>query len=211
MIITTPRSCITTARGLLLLAFPAGLIAQTRGQPVPTVGAPQAFTAPWSTVFFDSAFRIGLDTSRVERVADDVYLIWLQTRWSAPRRGSTKTTATPFNRELIRTFLRCNPTQYKVVQTVVSLNDGPPIDSVGVGLAATKAGKWTSPSHGSADIGAGDRACAILRHRVASAPGTRVRGDVEGTRVVGGRRVAPSSRPIRRTLHPLCQNAYVGC
>ncbi len=123
----------------------------------------QPFAAPWYTVFVDPAFRIAVDTSRVERLGNDRYLVWLQTRWNAPRQGRTKQTATPFNRELIHTFLRCDPTGYKVVQTVVSLNDGPPIDSVGVGQVAAKARNWAAASAGSADAGAAEQACAILR------------------------------------------------
>jgi len=145
-----------------LLACPVALGAQTSDV--------HAFAAPWSTVFVDSGFQIGLDTSRVDRLGENHYLIWLQTRWAEPRRGRTKTTPTPFNREMIRTFLHCNPTQYKVIQTVVYLNDGPPIDSVGVGLAAATSGEWTTPSPGSADIRAGDRACAILHGRFRGGP-----------------------------------------
>ena len=145
--------------GFLLLVLPATTVAQAGKD----AGSPAAFASPWQIVFANAALTIGLDTSRVERLADSTFRVWLQTRWAAPRTGSQKRTPSPFNRELIRTYLRCNPTQYKVVSTVVSLNDGPAIDSVVVGDSAAWAGSWVLAAPQSADAGAGDRACAILR------------------------------------------------
>jgi hypothetical protein len=98
-------------------------------------------------------------------VDGSTYRVWMQTRWAAPRYGSRKRTPLPFNREMIRTYLRCDPIAYKVVGTVVSLDDGPPVDSVIVGEKAASAGNWKDAEPGSADAGAGKGACAILDAR----------------------------------------------
>jgi hypothetical protein len=115
-------------------------------------------------VFADSELSIALDTSRVERISASTYGVWLQTRWTAPRHGNRKRTASPFNREVIQTYLQCSPVAYRVIRTVVSLNDGPPVDSIVVGDRAAWAAAWAIAKPHSADIGAGDRACAILSH-----------------------------------------------
>lgn len=129
---------------------------------MPRAGGIADFNAPWIRIFSDSAFQIALDTSRVERVAADSYLLWMQTRWLTPRSGSTKRTPSPFNRELIHTFLRCAPVAYKVARTVVSLDDGPAVDSVGAGVDTARQAGWQTSSGGSADAAAGAEACALL-------------------------------------------------
>jgi hypothetical protein len=131
-------------------------------RPSPTIAD---FLAPWAMVFRDSAFQIALDTSRVERIDADSYLVWMQTRWRVPRRGSTKRTPSPFNRELIHTFLRCQPVAYRVAQTVVSLNGGPAIDSIGSGVDSARQADWHPASAGSADAAAGAEACRVLNRR----------------------------------------------
>ena len=146
---------------LLVLACPAAAAAQLSGPPTP----PAPFAAPWQMVFTNVELIVGLDTSRVERVDSTTYRVWLQTRWAAASFGSRKKTPSPFNRELIRTYLRCNPTAYRVVSTVVSLNDGAAVDSVVVSDAAARATPWAVAAPQSADAGAGDTACAILRAR----------------------------------------------
>jgi hypothetical protein len=123
------------------------------------------FNAPWLIVFSDSAFQIALDTSRVTRVEANSYLLWMQTRWLVPRSGAIKRTPSPFNRELIHTFLRCEPVAFKVARTVVSLDDGPTIDSTGAGVVAARRSAWHSSNPGSADAAAGIGTCRILARR----------------------------------------------
>jgi hypothetical protein len=147
---------------LLLLTFPGAAAAQLSSS---RPASPTPFAAPWQAVFTNPDLSVGLDTSRVERVDSVTYRVWMQTRWAAARFGSQKRTASPFNRELIRTYLRCNPTAYRVVGTVVSLDDGPAVDSIVVGDDAARARAWSVAEPQSADAGAGDRACAILRGR----------------------------------------------
>ncbi|HUQ84471.1 MAG TPA: hypothetical protein VM076_25175 [Gemmatimonadaceae bacterium] len=149
---------------LLVLAVSTTAFAQAGKAPL-APAVPRAFTAPWQKVFADTELSIGVDTSRVERVDGSTYRVWLQTRWATPRSGSRKETPSPFNRELIRTYLRCGSTAYKVVSTVVSLNDAPAIDSVVVNDRAAWAGTWNVAKPQSADAGAGEGACAILRAR----------------------------------------------
>ena len=89
----------------------------------------------------------------------------MQTRWAMPRRGSAKRTPSPFNRELIHTFLLCDPVAYKVARTVVSLDDGPPVDSLGAGVDAAWRADWRRASLRSADIGAVAAACTTLNRQ----------------------------------------------
>lgn len=64
---------------------------------------------------------------------------------------------------MIHTYLRCDPAAYKVIGTVVSLDEGPPLDSIVAGDRAATA-PWSIAKPLSGDARAGDRACAILRH-----------------------------------------------
>jgi hypothetical protein len=105
---------------------------------------------------------VAFDSSRVQKVAEHQYVIWLQTQWTVPRHGSRRRTSLAFNREIIHSFLRCNPTGYKVASTVVSLNDGPPVDSVAVGLDAARKSQWSEPAANSVDAIAGAAVCAML-------------------------------------------------
>jgi len=123
------------------------------------------FTTPWYVVFADSELTIALDTSRVSRVDSSTYRLWLKTRWAAPRNGTRKHTSSPFNREMIRTYLRCSPVAYKVIGTVVSLDDGPPLDSMVVGDRRARLGAWNVAKPRSADVGAGENACRLLHRR----------------------------------------------
>lgn len=146
------------------LTMPLG--AQNGATGRPSAIAP--FDPPWARVFTDPAFQIALDTSRVDRRGAQSYLVWMQTRWATPHRGATRRTPSPFNRELIHTFLRCDPVAYKTARTVVSLDDGPPVDSVGAGVEAARRGAWRAADPRSADAAAGAAACTILqrpRHR----------------------------------------------
>jgi hypothetical protein len=166
--ITRSIGCAT----FLTLASSATITAQTtaghRSRPV------RRFEPPWVTVFTDPDFQIALDSSRIDRVDADAYLVWMQTRWVTPRNGSTKRTSSPFDRELIHTFVKCNPIAYKVVRTVVSLESGPPVDSVGTDLQTARASTWRPASPGSADLGAGRAMCGIVRRR--DGAGSRLSG-----------------------------------
>lgn len=161
--------CSQGCRALLLVC---GLSPMLSGQAAArqTAMIPR-FKAPWIAVLSDSSFEIALDTSRIERADAKSYLLWMQTRWLTPRRGSTKRTPSPFNRELIHTFLRCEPLAYKVARTVVSLGDGPPIDSLGGGVDVARRAPWRSATRGSADAVAGAEACRLLSHGVGSSQG----------------------------------------
>lgn len=128
------------------------------------------FEPPWVSVFSDSAFHVALDTSRVERIAPDSYLIWMQTRWLEPRTGTTKRTPSPFDRELIHTFVRCELLAYKVARTIVSLDDGPAVDSIGAGVDAARQADWHPSAAGSADAIAGAEACALLKRMKRAGP-----------------------------------------
>jgi hypothetical protein len=160
------RGWITRSIGYtacLMLASSGTVIAQTvAGHSSRTV---RRFEQPWVTIFTDPDFQIALDTSRIERVDADGYLVWMQTRWVTPRNGSTKRTSSPFDRELIHTFFKCDPIAYEVVRTVVFLDDGPPIDSVGADLQPARARAWRTARPGSADLGAGSAMCEIVRRR----------------------------------------------
>lgn len=163
------------ARLTFLLAWASSSALDAQRSPAPRGAAIAPFEAPWVRVFSDSGFQIAVDTVHVRRVDANSYLLWMQTHWLMPRRGATKRAASPFNRELIHTFLRCDTVAYKVARTVVSLDDGPPVDSVGAGIEAARRAGWRTAGLGSADAGAGAEACVILS-RSRRSPATESHG-----------------------------------
>jgi hypothetical protein len=129
------------------------------------------FTTPWILVFTDSAFTVGLDTTRISRWSSSAYVVWFQTRWTQPRLGRLSTAPSPFNREVINTFLRCSPLGFKTVETTGYLDDGPRIAQTGGSLTEGVNKKWDASAVGSADEGSGTAACAIISSRGKRKPG----------------------------------------
>jgi hypothetical protein len=122
--------------------------------------------AAWIPVYADSAVSVALDTTRVERRGPNEYLVRYQTRWATPHQTQAPS---PFNRELILSLLRCNPTAFKTVEVSVYLNDGPLIARQASSVAEANAQPWKTP-RGSVDVPSLNRACEVI---TASAAGDR--------------------------------------
>jgi hypothetical protein len=113
----------------------------------------------WLRVYTDTAFTVALDTSRVERIANNAFLVWFETRWARPHQTQAPG---PFNRETIRTILRCRPVAYKTVHVSVSLDAGPVVAEQGGTVADAERQEWKVPAPDSADEHSFVAACAAL-------------------------------------------------
>ena len=115
----------------------------------------------WQQVYKDSDYQVSLDTANIELIPDDAYLLWFETRHATTRVHDGE----PWNRELIRSFLQCEPfLSFKTVRMSVFHDDGP--------LVAQQDGTkdvfdqpWEPVRSPSVDEGAAEGACAILGDR----------------------------------------------
>lgn len=142
---------------VLLLPFGCGVAGDDRSSENAAV-SPFGAVAAWVPLYMDSAVSVALDTTRVERRGPNEYLVRYQTRWAASRQTEAPG---PFNRELILSLLRCNPTAFKTVDVSVYLDDGPLVARQGTTVAAAEAQPWKTP-RGSVDVPSLDRACEVI-------------------------------------------------
>jgi hypothetical protein len=81
----------------------------------------------WHQVFKDADYQVSLDTAHIERGPDDSYLVWYETVHATLRGHNGR----PWNREIIRSYLRCDPLSFKTVRITIFLNDGPAVAQEG--------------------------------------------------------------------------------
>lgn len=74
-------------------------------------------------VFKDADYQVSLDTAHIERGPEDSYLVWYETVHGALREDDGQ----PWNREIIRSYLRRDPLSAKTVRITMFLNDAPAI------------------------------------------------------------------------------------
>jgi hypothetical protein len=122
------------------------------------IASPFGSEAAWVPIYSDSTVSVALDTTRVERRGPNEYVVRYQTRWATPHQTQAPS---PFNRELILSLLRCNPTAFKTVEVSVYLNDGPLVARQGSTLAEANAQDWKTP-RGSVDLASLNRACDVI-------------------------------------------------
>lgn len=129
-----------------------------------------AQVSSWKTVSLNPSGSFALDTSRVEMQADGSYDVWLQTQMARPLLWRTNNAVSqPFNRQLVHLLLRCGPSQYKMVRTIMRFGDGPPIDSSGVGPLAALRIPWSTVDARLAFGQAVDSTCAVVLQSKSSA------------------------------------------
>jgi hypothetical protein len=112
----------------------------------------------WAPLYADSSYRVAFDTAHVRRDGGGVYLTWIETRHARLEHENGH----PFNREIIRNFLRCDPLSFKTVGVMLSLDDGPVVVWQGGDVRAGWAKPWKPTIPSSVDEGAMSRQCALL-------------------------------------------------
>lgn len=114
----------------------------------------------WQELYKDASYHVFLDTANVEAQAGDAYLVWYQTIHATLREHDGE----PWNREIIRSFLRCEPVSFKTVHITIFLDDGPPVATEGGDLEDAVDQPWNEAT-ASVDRPAMKRACEIIRAR----------------------------------------------
>jgi hypothetical protein len=148
---------------LVLVVFvihPSGCRTPGDSQTAETAAAVTPFgpEEAWVRIYRDSTVSVALDTTRVDQRAPNEYVVRYQTRWVTPRQTQAPS---PFNRELILSLLRCNPTAFKTVEVSVYLNDGPLVARQGTNVTEANAQPWKTP-RGSVDVPSLNRACELI-------------------------------------------------
>lgn len=112
----------------------------------------------WTILFVDSAYRVSLDTANVVRRSDGSYSVTYET-WHV--RGETDA-GLAFNREEVRSLLRCAPLGFRTLQVSLFLNAGPPL-RVQPGDGAPSRSPWRVPRPGSVDLAVMRHACQLIQ------------------------------------------------
>lgn len=137
----------------------------------------------WEELYRDDLFFVSLDVAHVDPGPEpDTFAVWYRT----DRLETQFEDEQPWNREIIRSLLRCDPVQFKTVRITVFLDDGPPVAQEGGSMAEAARVEWRDPVLESIDEASMEGACAKVAGR------RRAAGFVEGAR----RGVDPGARTI---------------
>ncbi len=112
----------------------------------------------WQQVFKDADYQVSLDTAHIERGPDDSYLVWYETVHATLREHDRR----PWNREIIRSDLRCEPLSFKTVRITIFLNEGPAVAQQGGDPQDVADQPWKDATARVANA-AMSRACEIIR------------------------------------------------
>jgi|SRR5688572_7386375 hypothetical protein len=146
---------------LAKVGYPCLLMAATG-----CAGARTGFVTPfalrdhqWRQVYADTSYVVSLDVAHVSGGPEkDSLAVWYETRHLAMRKHEGK----PWNREIIRSLLRCEPLSFKTVLTTIFLGDGPPIAQVGGSEADVREKPWRPVGPDTVDEAAMQGACKLL-------------------------------------------------
>ena len=117
----------------------------------------------WHQVHADTSFVVSLDLVHVSGAPQmDSVAVWYETRHLAMREHEGK----PWNREIIRSLLRCEPLSFKTVLTTIFLNDGPPVAQIGGVQADVRTKPWRPVLPDSVDEAAMRGACQVLQGKL---------------------------------------------
>lgn len=118
----------------------------------------------WRQVYADTTYVVSLDVAHVSPgPEEDSLAVWYETRHLAMREHEGK----PWNREIIRSLLRCEPLSFKTVLTTVFLDDGPPIAQIGGREADVREKPWRPVRPDTVDEAAMRGACKFLNRTTA--------------------------------------------
>lgn len=114
----------------------------------------------WRQVYADTSYVVSLDIAHVNPgPEDDSLAVWYETRHLAMRDHEGK----PWNREIIRSLLRCEPLSFKTVLTTIFLENGPPIAQIGGRAADVREKLWRPVGPDTVDEAAMRGACKLLK------------------------------------------------
>jgi hypothetical protein len=112
----------------------------------------------WRLLYHDTTYEVALDSSHIERQSDNAYLVWYQTRHATPKVEAGQ----PWNRELIRSLLRCDPLSFKTVRITLHYDAGPVVAARGGDVADVASEPWKPVTSGSVDEAALREACVVI-------------------------------------------------
>jgi len=142
---------------MLLLTFALALCTSGCGTP-PSRPSQEGSSHDWRLVYKDATYEVSLDSSHIDLQPDGAYLVWYQTRHAAPK----VEVGQPWNRELIRSLLQCDPLAFKTVRITLHYDAGPVVAAQGGEVADVADHSWKSPTSGSVDEAAMREACAVI-------------------------------------------------
>ena len=130
-------------------------------------GAEEAFTAPfqlpdheWEEVFDDERYTVSIDLAHVSPgPVEDSVEVWYETLHKASRQYEGRA----WNREVIRSQVRCEPVSFRTVLTTIFLDHSPPIAQVGPTAEELPSLEWRQAGIGSVDEAAFTATCQLLR------------------------------------------------
>ena len=156
-VIAGSRSKFVTRRHILLVALTiASVSCAGRAEFVQPV---ELTNHRWQEVYQDEEFRVSLDLAHIEEgLEPDTFAVWYQTQ----RFVMQEEDGEPWNREVIRSLLRCTPLEFKTVRVTVFLDDGPPVAQVGATLEDISDQPWRAVIPESIDAASMKGACALI-------------------------------------------------
>jgi hypothetical protein len=126
----------------------------------PHGGAMHSAPPRWIEVFRNSDYGVMVDTVNVGRRRDGTYVVQYET-WHL--HGEVDE-GRRFNREVIRSELRCAPIGFRTIEVTLFLDHGPAL-SRRPGDGAAPGSPWRVPGATSVDLAAMRATCRILRAR----------------------------------------------
>ncbi len=115
----------------------------------------------WLQLYMDADYRVSLDTADMTPTAQGAYLVWYETKHTSPKVEAGK----PWNREIIRSMLRCDPLSFKTVRITVHYDDGPVVAAIGGDVADVASKPWKPVVSPSVDEATMRPACAFIAQR----------------------------------------------
>jgi hypothetical protein len=112
----------------------------------------------WVQVYASDEHWVALDTAHAARNSDGSWLVWFETRHAAEREQDGRR----FNRERIRSLLRCEALAFKTVHVAMTLDDGPVVYERGGTLDDASRAPFRTVRPGTVDLPSMTRACALL-------------------------------------------------
>lgn len=113
----------------------------------------------WEEVYRDEEFVVSLDVAHIEDGPEPgTFAVWYRT----DRLVMQEEDGEPWNREVIRSLLRCSPVEFKTVRVTVFLDDGPPVAQIGGTLEDVSDEPWRAVVPESIDAASMRDACALI-------------------------------------------------
>jgi len=116
----------------------------------------------WEELYRDDFFVVSLAVAHVGAGPEpDAFAVWYRTDRLEMQFEDDRA----WNREIIRSLLRCDPVQFKTVRVTVFLDEGPAVAQEGGSMAEAAAIEWREAIPGSIDAASMEAACAKVAGR----------------------------------------------